>query len=90
MEKPIVAPEMRIYDQQGKRLYLSREERGVFLGDVLSILKDTVRLTDSVERLNSANNRLQDKVDGINERVIRLEARLDTYVEIASKNRLEH
>lgn len=57
--------------------------------DVLSILKDTVRLTDSVERLNTANNRLQGKVDGINERVIRLEARLDTYVEIASKNRLE-
>ena len=31
MEKPIIAPEMRIYDQQGKRLYLSREERGEFL-----------------------------------------------------------
>jgi len=31
MEKLIVAPEMRIYDQQGKRLYLSREERYAFL-----------------------------------------------------------
>ena len=31
MEKPIIAPEMRIYDQQGKRLYLSREERVAFL-----------------------------------------------------------
>ena len=31
MEKPIIAPEMRIYDQQGQRLYLSREERGAFL-----------------------------------------------------------
>ena len=59
-------------------------------GDVLSILKDTVRLTDSVERLNTANNRLQDKVDEINERVIRLEELLDTYVETASKNRLDH
>ena len=33
MEKPIIAPEMRIYDQQGQRLYLSREERGAFLKD---------------------------------------------------------
>ena len=31
IEKPIIAPEMCIYDQQGKRLYLSREERGEFL-----------------------------------------------------------
>jgi predicted nuclease with TOPRIM domain len=54
--------------------------------DFLSILKDTVRLTDSVERLNASNSQLQDKVDKINERVIRLEARLDTYVEIAKQN----
>ena len=27
----MIAPEMRIYDQQGQRLYLSREERGAFL-----------------------------------------------------------
>lgn len=56
--------------------------------DFLSILKDT-KLTDSVERLNVANATLQDKIDGINERVIKLETLLDTYVEIAQANRLE-
>ena len=57
--------------------------------DFLEILKDTVKLTDSVERLNAANTKLQDKVEGINERVIKLETRLDTYVEIAQANRLD-
>lgn len=57
--------------------------------DFLSILKDTVKLTDSVERLNTANTKLQEKLEGINERVIKLEARLDTYVEIAKSNRIE-
>lgn len=57
--------------------------------DFLSILKDTVRLTDSVERLNAANAKLHDKVENINERVIKLETRLDTYVEIAKSNRIE-
>jgi uncharacterized protein YlxW (UPF0749 family) len=58
--------------------------------DFLSILKDTVKLTDSVERLNAANNKLQEKVEGINERVIKLEARLDTYVEIANTKRIDY
>ncbi len=31
MERPIIAPEMRIFDQQSQRLYLSREERGASL-----------------------------------------------------------
>jgi predicted RNase H-like nuclease (RuvC/YqgF family) len=57
--------------------------------DFLSILKDTVKLTDSVERLNTANAKLQDKVEGINERVIKLETRLDTYVEIAKNKRID-
>jgi uncharacterized protein YlxW (UPF0749 family) len=57
--------------------------------DFLSILKDTVKLTDSVERLNTANTKLQEKVEGINERVIKLETRLDTYVEIAKTKRIE-
>jgi predicted RNase H-like nuclease (RuvC/YqgF family) len=57
--------------------------------DFLSILKDTVKLTDAVERLNTANAKLQDKVESINERVIKLETRLDTYVEIAKNNRIE-
>jgi hypothetical protein len=57
--------------------------------DFMSILKDTVKLTDSVDRLNAANAKLHEKVEHINERVIRLETRLDTYVEIAKNNRLE-
>jgi len=57
--------------------------------EFMSILKDTVKLTDSVERLNTANMKLQEKVEGIDGRVIRLETRLDTYVEIANHNRLE-
>ena len=55
--------------------------------EFLAILKDTVRLTDSVERLNTANSKLQTKVDAISDRVLRLETRLDTYVEVASHNR---
>lgn len=58
--------------------------------DFLSILKDTVRLTDAVERLNTASGKLQDKVDNIYERVIRLETRLDTYVEVAQRNRIKN
>ena len=57
--------------------------------EFLNILKDTVKLADSVERLNAANLRLQEKVENINERVIRIETRLDTYVEIAERKRLE-
>lgn len=51
--------------------------------EFLNILKDTVKLTDSVERLNTANIKLQGKVEGISDRLIRVETRLDTYVEIA-------
>ncbi len=51
--------------------------------EFLNILKDTVKLTDSVERLNTANLKLQGKVDDINGRLIRVETRLDTYVEVA-------
>lgn len=57
--------------------------------EFLSIMKDTVKLTDSVERLNTANTKLQEKIDGISDRVLKLETRLDTYVEIANRNRLE-
>ena len=56
-------------------------------GDFLSILKDTVKPTDSVERLNSANIKLQDRVDSMSDRVLRLETRLDTYVEIAGRSK---
>ena len=56
--------------------------------ELLAIMRDTVKLTDSVERLNAANVKLQDKVEKINERVIVLETRLNTYVEVAQANRL--
>ena len=57
--------------------------------EFLSIMKETVKLTDSVERLNTANAKLQDKFDGISDRVLKLETRLDTYVEIAARNRTD-
>ena len=49
--------------------------------DFLSILKDSVKLTDSVERLNDAVGDLKDDVHGIDKRLVRLE----TMVEIAQK-----
>jgi predicted nucleic acid-binding Zn-ribbon protein len=55
--------------------------------EFLNILKDTVKLTDSVERLNTANMKLQEKVEDLNGRLIRVETRLDTYVEIAKSNK---
>ena len=57
--------------------------------EFLSIMKDTVKLTDSVERLNTANAKLQDKIDGISDRVLKLETRLDTYVEIAARKSID-
>ena len=55
--------------------------------EFLNILKDTVKLTDSVERLNTANMKLQEKVENISDRLIRVETRLDTYVEIAQSKK---
>ena len=54
--------------------------------DFMSILKDTIKLTDSVDRLNGANNKLQDQMGDLSDRVLKLETRLDTYVEIASRS----
>ncbi|MCF6250081.1 MAG: hypothetical protein L3J75_02250 [Methylococcaceae bacterium] len=47
--------------------------------EFLKILKDTVKLTDSVERLNNAVLGLADDVKNVDKRVVRLE----TMVEIA-------
>lgn len=47
--------------------------------EFLNILKDTVKLTGSVERLNGVSSKLQDQVLEIDKRVVRLE----TMVEIA-------
>ncbi len=51
--------------------------------DFLNILKDSVKLTDSVERLNSAVGGLKDDVHEIDKRLVRLE----TMVEIAQKQK---
>ena len=47
--------------------------------EFLNILKDSVKLTDSVERLDNAVSGLKDDVIGIDKRLVRLE----TMVEIA-------
>ncbi len=57
--------------------------------DFLAIIHNIAKLTNSVEQLSKANTKLQDKVADIDGRVIRLETRLDTYVEIAKASRLE-
>ena len=49
--------------------------------DFLTILKDSVKLTDAVERLNNAVGGLKDDVHSIDKRLVRLE----TMVEIAQK-----
>ena len=59
------------------------------MADFLAIAQNTAKLTNSVKRLNKENTRLQDKIADIYERVVRLEACLDTYVEVARHDRLE-
>jgi len=51
--------------------------------EFLNILKDTVKLTDSVERLNNAVVGLTDDVKDVDKRVVRLE----TMVEIAQSQK---
>lgn len=46
-----------------------------------------VKMETKVEGLTSLVKSQQDKIENLNERVIRLEARLDTYVEVASKQK---
>lgn len=51
--------------------------------DFLNILKDSVKLTDSVERLNNAVGGLKDDVHAIDKRLVRLE----TMVEMAQNQK---
>ncbi len=51
--------------------------------EFLNILKDTVKLTDSIERLNNSVMGLTDDVKDVDKRVIRLE----TMVEIAQSQK---
>ena len=59
------------------------------MADFLAIAQNTAKLKNSIKHFNKANTRLQDKIADIHERVVRLEARLDTYVEVARHDRLE-
>ena len=53
--------------------------------EFLNILKDTVKLTDAVERLNRANENLQGQVEKIDKRLVRLE----TVVEFATSGQFK-
>ena len=53
--------------------------------EFLKILKDTVKLTDSVERLNRANENLQGKIEQLDKRLVRLE----TVVELATSGKFK-
>ena len=57
--------------------------------EFLNILKDTVKLTVSVERLNSANTKLTDQVLDIDKRVVRLEAMVEIAQYQAGQNKIE-
>ncbi len=58
--------------------------------DFIGVLKDVVKLTDAVDGLKETNKELKNRVEHIHERVIVLETRLNTYVEIAQSNRIQN
>lgn len=47
------------------------------------MLMNILKLTDEVKRMNRDIERVETKMSNINERVIRVETRLDTYVEVS-------
>jgi hypothetical protein len=47
------------------------------------MLMNILKLTDEVKRMNRDIERVETTITNINERVIRVETRLDTYVEVA-------
>ena len=53
------------------------------------MLMNILKLTDEVQRMNKDIGRVEDKLSSMNDRLIRVETRLDTYVEIAQANRIE-
>ncbi len=53
------------------------------------MLMNILKLTDEVKRMNKDIGRVEEKLSGMNDRLIRVETRLDTYVEIAQTNRIE-
>ena len=57
--------------------------------EFLNILKDTVKLTDSVERLNGVSSKLQDQVLEIDKRVVRLETMVEVAQFQSGQNKIE-
>jgi hypothetical protein len=47
------------------------------------MLLNVLKLTDQVKHMNRDIERVETKMTSINERVIRIETRLDTYVEVS-------
>ena len=58
------------------------------MAKLAEVLMNMLKLTDEVQRLNRDIERVETSITGINERVIRLESRLDTYAEVARLNQL--
>ena len=51
------------------------------------MLLNVLKLTDQVKHMNRDIERVETKMTSINERVIRIETRLDTYVEVSKLTR---
>ena len=51
------------------------------------MLLDVLKLTDDVKQMNRDMERVEDRLIDVDKRVVKVEARLDTYVEIARLNK---
>ena len=51
------------------------------------MLLDVLKLTDEVKQMNRDMERVEDRLIDVGKRVVKVEARLDTYVEIARLNK---
>jgi hypothetical protein len=51
------------------------------------MLLDVLKLTDDVKQMNRDMERVEDRLIDFDKRVVKVEARLDTYVEIARLNK---
>lgn len=51
------------------------------------MLLDVLKLTDEVKQMNRDMKRVEDRLIDVDKRVVKVEARLDTYVEIARLNK---
>ena len=51
------------------------------------MLLDVLKLTDEVKQMNRDMERVEDRLIDVDKRVVKVESRLDTYVEIARLNK---